>query len=189
MLASDGDNLVSVLARLSQDHPGVVERINDYLRVILPGLVRVRTEPVQTNGALPTDVSKRALVFEQALGEKGPHLFWPSQMSDGTRRALAVLTAFAPCGRRRARMSTERKKGLELSTEGASKGAPPPHSARKRPSPPRRHGPGAAFAPLSWRPALPRALLQRDRSSEGPTRARLLQPALPTVPGLRAVRT
>ena len=44
-LPPDGSNLASVFGRLG--HPDdVAERINEYLRLILPGLIQVRMEPV-----------------------------------------------------------------------------------------------------------------------------------------------
>jgi predicted ATPase len=93
ILASDGANLTSVLVRLALQHPNIADRINEYLRVVLPGLLRARAVPVLFSADLTTDVSKYALVFEQAIGDTKPHPFFASQMSDGTRRTLAVLTA------------------------------------------------------------------------------------------------
>jgi predicted ATPase len=94
LLSADGGNLTSVLTRLRMEQPDVKNRINDYLRVVLPGLVKVRAELVGANGQQwPAQTQKVALIFEQTLPGKGVHLFWASQMSDGTRRALGILTA------------------------------------------------------------------------------------------------
>jgi predicted ATPase len=93
-LPPDGSNLASVFFRLGFPPNEVAGRINEYLRLVLPGLFKVRTEPVLKEGAdLPPDVQKVALLFEQRFKASGPHLFWPSQMSEGTLRALGILTA------------------------------------------------------------------------------------------------
>ncbi len=91
-LPPDGSNLASVFFRLGLPPDDVNDRINEYLRSILPGLVKVRVEPVMKED-LPPDVQKVALLFEQQFQAGGIHLFWPSQMSEGTLRSLAVLTA------------------------------------------------------------------------------------------------
>ncbi len=93
-LNPDGGNLVGVLTRLSRYYPLITQRINDYLRVILPGLIQVSAQPISSNGEnLPSAAPKAALVFEQAGPGGAVHRFWASQMSDGTRRALGILAA------------------------------------------------------------------------------------------------
>jgi predicted ATPase len=92
-LPPDGSNLASVFFRLGVPPDGTEARINEYLRLILPGLIKVRVEPVFKEGTeLPPDTQKVALLFEQRF-RRSVHLFWPSQMSEGTLRALGILTA------------------------------------------------------------------------------------------------
>jgi predicted ATPase len=94
-LRPDGSNVASVLVRLGLPGERGLDRINDYLRVIVPGLVKVRAEPIfhQLDEGLSIDSRKVSLLFEQVMPSKGVQLFWPSQMSDGTLRALGVLVA------------------------------------------------------------------------------------------------
>jgi predicted ATPase len=104
VLSPHGENLASVLARLARQAPEVKERIDEYLRGILPGFIEVRPEPVQSNGSrLPTDVLKVALVFVQKTGT-GVHLFWASQMSAGTLKALGIVTALGEATTDKARL-------------------------------------------------------------------------------------
>ncbi len=86
-LSPDGSNLASIFFRLRSTPGGTDERINEYLRLILPGLIKVRVEPV----LLATQ--KVALLFEQRFPGGGVELFEPSQMSEGTLRSLGILTA------------------------------------------------------------------------------------------------
>jgi predicted ATPase len=93
-LPPGGNNLASVFFRLGLPPDDANDRINEYLRLILPGLIKVRAEPVMKAGAgLPPDTQKVALLFEQRFNAGGVHLFWPSQMSEGTLRSLGLLTA------------------------------------------------------------------------------------------------
>ncbi|HEX5273615.1 MAG TPA: AAA family ATPase [Gemmataceae bacterium] len=93
-LPSDGSNLASTFFRLGAGEEGAADRINDYLRLILPGLIKVRAEPViPQETELPPDAPKVALLFEQGFRGGGVHLFWPSQMSEGTLRSLGIVTA------------------------------------------------------------------------------------------------
>jgi predicted ATPase len=94
LLMQDGSNLASVFTRLGMSSPEVVERINEYLRLILPGLRKVSASlPFAGPGELLTETQKVALFFEQRLADGGMHGFWASQMSDGTLRSLGILTA------------------------------------------------------------------------------------------------
>ena len=93
-LTPDGSNLASVFFRLGCPPNEVAERINEYLPLILPGLAKVRAETVlKSQPEFLLEGQKVALLFEQRLQDGGAHLFWPSQMSDGTLRALGILTA------------------------------------------------------------------------------------------------
>jgi predicted ATPase len=85
LLRSDGSNIASVLDRMSKKQPQIVERIAQYLEVIVPGLVgveRVPWGPVET------------LRFKQlAQGSSTPEEFFSWSMSDGTLRVLGSLVA------------------------------------------------------------------------------------------------
>lgn len=85
LLRSDGRNLPSVVARLIQTSPEVMDRIQDYLHVIVPVVRRVD----------PLDLGPRqTLVFHQQVDSAVmPWPFYASSMSDGTLRALGILVA------------------------------------------------------------------------------------------------
>jgi predicted ATPase len=84
-LARDGSNLASVLLRLHEEAPEIETRIEEYLRVILPGLIRLDAQLVE-----PTQFVQ----FWQKLGPKEPVTnFRAMNMSDGTLRALGILVA------------------------------------------------------------------------------------------------
>lgn len=86
LLARDGRNLASVVARMRDgDGAKAKERIEDYLRVIVPGIIGVEH---RTLGHMET------LEFRQSVdGSKEPWRFNAQSMSDGTLRALGVLVA------------------------------------------------------------------------------------------------
>jgi predicted ATPase len=92
VLEETGRNLASVLSRMRFAAGDVKKRVDEYLGIILPGLVKTRVEPVFNEGNMPIDAQKIALLFEQKLS-RTVESFWPSQMSDGTVRALAILVA------------------------------------------------------------------------------------------------
>jgi len=79
LLRADGSNLASVLARLESVDNERYERMQEYLRAILPGLKRVRRE---------TTGPSEGIRFELDSGT-----FWARHMSTGTLLALAVLVA------------------------------------------------------------------------------------------------
>lgn len=85
LLDPDGHNLASVLAALERrDAPGF-NRIQRYLSKVMPGVESVERIAI---GNLET------LQFRQKVaGQKSPWRFPAINMSDGTLRALAVLTA------------------------------------------------------------------------------------------------
>lgn len=84
LLARDGRNLASVLARMEQE-TGAKDRIEDYLRVIVPGTIGVDHRSL---GHMET------LEFRQSVdGSKDPWRFNAQSMSDGTLRALGILVA------------------------------------------------------------------------------------------------
>ena len=92
-LRPDGSNLANILAVLQVAQPDAKDRIEESLRALLPGLARVRVEPVFYESHPQGEEGQRiALVFQQIMNGSVP-LFGPSQMSEGTLRALAILTA------------------------------------------------------------------------------------------------
>ena len=99
-LRSDGSNLASVLAVMRHADPDARSRVEGFLRVVLPTLVRTSVEPVipehahdgsSQSAADPNDY-RIALVFHQKLANIAAAL-GPKQMSEGTLRTLAILTA------------------------------------------------------------------------------------------------
>jgi predicted ATPase len=84
VLDEDGENIASVLDRLSQTQKAAKDRIEEYLRAIVPGLERVEAEDFR---------SYKLLNFYQAVAVGKATEFLASSMSDGTLRALALLVA------------------------------------------------------------------------------------------------
>ena len=80
LLRADGSNLASVLRRLIETDRRRYERLNEYMRAILPGLTEVTVEDLGP---------KEGLRF--GCGPAGK--FWAQHMSTGTLHALAVLAA------------------------------------------------------------------------------------------------
>lgn len=85
LLRRDGSNVASVIARLGNEQPQILERITQYMGAIIPGLEkieRVALGPIET------------LKFRQMAGEPlAPQEFFLWNMSDGTLRALGSLVA------------------------------------------------------------------------------------------------
>lgn len=89
LLRPDGSNIASVLERLKREDPVTKGRIEEYLRFIVVGVLGADREAI---GAWE-QVSFR----QEVAGSTAPWTFPASSMSEGTMRALAVLTAlFAP---------------------------------------------------------------------------------------------
>ena len=85
LLDRSGRNLAAMIKRLSEERPGTLERIQQYLRQIVPGI-----EAVDHISFGP----RETLEFRQAvLKNKPPWRFYATSMSDGTLRSLGVLTA------------------------------------------------------------------------------------------------
>lgn len=85
LLQSDGQNLASVLASLEKRNVVSHKQIQEFLRLITPGVESVERIAI---GNLET------LQFRQRVaGQSAPWRFPAINMSDGTLRALAVLTA------------------------------------------------------------------------------------------------
>lgn len=83
-LLGDGANIAAVLGYLRQAHGDVLNLIEDYLRLIVPGVQMVERTAV---GPMET------VLFRQNIEGQVSALFYANNMSDGTLRALAVLTA------------------------------------------------------------------------------------------------
>ncbi len=85
LLRGDGGNLANVIARLRAVQPEIMDRINQYIKVIVPGILEVKSDSIQ---------DFETLSFAQEMG-KIPVGFSAAQMSDGTLRVLAILVATA----------------------------------------------------------------------------------------------
>lgn len=86
LLSRDGGNIASVLSQLEKQSPETKQRIQEYLSRIVPGISQVA---VKTIGG-----SRETLEFRQAVvGARNPWSFLAANMSDGTLRALGVLTS------------------------------------------------------------------------------------------------
>ncbi len=85
LLKRDGSNLASVLSGLAARAPDFKRRIEDYLGEVAPGIDGVDRRPVGP---------RETLEFRQEVrGAQHPWRFLAANMSDGTLRALGVLTA------------------------------------------------------------------------------------------------
>jgi hypothetical protein len=90
LLKRDGSNLASVVARLEAHAPERKKRIVEYLSKVVPGVTGVAASAIGP---------KETLEFlQQVGGAKDPWRFPASNMSDGTLRALGVLTALFQAG-------------------------------------------------------------------------------------------
>lgn len=85
LLKPEGENIASVIGHLEKVNPGAIETISEYLQTVVPTVhevARVQVGPMET------------LEFRQDVpGAKDPWRFSAHNMSDGTLRALGVLTA------------------------------------------------------------------------------------------------
>ncbi|EKP94329.1 AAA family ATPase [Thermaerobacter subterraneus] len=85
LLSRDGRNMASVIRRLHENNPDVLDRIMEYLQAVVPGVRSVEVVYLQ---------HKAALRFRQAVrGARDPWTFAAANVSDGTLRALGVLVA------------------------------------------------------------------------------------------------
>lgn len=85
LLKSAGENIASVIGHLERINPEAIGLIEDYLQTVVPTVHAVKRVPV---GPMET------LEFRQdVVGAKAPWRFTAQNMSDGTLRALGVLTA------------------------------------------------------------------------------------------------
>jgi predicted ATPase len=99
-LRLDGSNLASVFNALQLGDRETKARIEEFLQIVLPTLRKVSVAPVLVDGAnqevgasvSSLEASRIALVFHQKVGRTAAP-FGPVQMSEGTLRTLAILTA------------------------------------------------------------------------------------------------
>lgn len=85
LLARDGSNLAAVLENLNRYEPQRAERVLEFLRLVVPGIQRVRTRALGPKETLE--------FFENPSGEEKGRKFLASSMSDGTLRAMGVIVA------------------------------------------------------------------------------------------------
>jgi len=81
VLAEDGSNLPGVLLKLANRHPDFMQRVREYLQMVVPDLEDVYAFEFGR---------QYALAFKER-GEAGRLSFGAEQMADGTLRALAIL--------------------------------------------------------------------------------------------------
>ena len=84
ILDTNGSNVASVFDRISVEDPERANRITEYMRRIVPGLLAIKPETFKTY---------KLLNFEQESAIPGVRTLLASSMSDGTLRALAVLVS------------------------------------------------------------------------------------------------
>ena len=85
VLLRSGRNISSLIRRLEKDDPASFDRIQDYLRQIVPGL-----ESIEHESLGPTET----LRFRQKVqNNRSPWRFYAAAMSDGTLRSLGILSA------------------------------------------------------------------------------------------------
>lgn len=92
LLDREGTNLASVLDRLGKANPAIKQRIEEYLARVVPGIEGFDATRV---GHMETIEFRQRMV-----GSKQPWRFPAINMSDGTLRALAVLTSLFQFGER-----------------------------------------------------------------------------------------
>lgn len=84
-LETDGSNLASVYGRMESQEPKLVNRIQEYLAKVVPGISEVESISVG---------HKESLQFRQEVaGSKHPWRFPANSMSDGTLRTFGILVA------------------------------------------------------------------------------------------------
>lgn len=85
VLKRDGSNLASVLERIKRNAPEAMDKIEDFLSKVVPGVKGVSSRNV---------LSKETIEFRQSTkGSADPWRFLAANMSDGTLRTLGILVA------------------------------------------------------------------------------------------------
>lgn len=85
ILRRDGSNIASVLERLRRENPDIKKRIEEYLQQIVHGVSKVERVGLGSYETIEVD--------QQVAGAQSPWSFQATSVSDGTLRALGVLTA------------------------------------------------------------------------------------------------
>lgn len=85
ILRRDGSNIGSVLEKLRRDDPDTKIRIEEYLKRVVPGIEWVNRKGLGTYETIE--------VGQSVAGSASPWGFQATSISDGTLRALGVLTA------------------------------------------------------------------------------------------------
>ncbi|MBN1588496.1 MAG: AAA family ATPase [Pirellulales bacterium] len=106
-LASEGSGLASILGRIGQKRPIVKDRIDDYLRAVLPTLRESLLIPLPEISPMldktgkvrevRTNTNSWHVHFLFGDEDRGTIEFGPASMSDGTLHALGVLVALFQC--------------------------------------------------------------------------------------------
>ena len=92
-VARDGANLAAVIKRLSDQDRRSLDRIQQYLKRIIPDVEKVEHQALGP---------QETLVFRQRVQrQKDPWRFYATSMSDGTLRSLGVLAALFQWGMRK----------------------------------------------------------------------------------------
>lgn len=85
VLLRDGRNLASVIGRMAAQDPTSKQRLEEYVAQIVPGIERIDRKAYGARETLE--------LRQRVAGAKHPWRFEAASMSDGTLRAVAVLTA------------------------------------------------------------------------------------------------
>jgi predicted ATPase len=97
LLLPDGSNAASVVLRLAEQQPEVLQRITEYLRAVLPSLRSVGAEPIGGFDVLRFfqhgDDNVSAHLLQHGDAAEQVRSFTAAAMSDGTLHALGVLVA------------------------------------------------------------------------------------------------
>lgn len=103
-LSLNGDNLASIINFLANEYPQVKERIENYLKAVVPSVHGIKVIPSSTlfpGTSVTHGFHEALLVFEQ-IPPNGQatqkSAFAASAMSDGTLRILGILTALFQTG-------------------------------------------------------------------------------------------
>lgn len=89
LLKPAGENIASVIGHLARTNPDALRIIQEYLHVVVPTVHGVEREVVGPMESL----SFKQDIEQDMAGAKNPWRFLAQNMSDGTLRALGILTA------------------------------------------------------------------------------------------------
>ena len=95
LVPPNGANVASVLGAIEREDFDTFDHIQRYMRTIVPGLERVSKLEIPTVNQESVDT----IQFTQQFGDREhPQIFTAINMSDGTLRALAILTSLLQGG-------------------------------------------------------------------------------------------